>query len=376
MRRRNLRAPGAPGYLGQTVAPSERLAEMLDAAAASPLWRAAAGDAPAGSLVGVGMALNHQGEGLGTLPPDAGAVRLRLAPDGAIEALYGLDEIGQGLVPAIRSCVSAALGCAREDVRPIFGDTAAAPDSGSTTAARGIYVIWKGVDLAGPAFSDRLRAAAAKALGLSADEIAIVPGGVARRGANSGAMLARFRDLADRLAPEALPEAEAAYPFPKSDYVAGNARFLFSSGATLARVAIDRATGRVRVLDLELHTACGPVIDLASYLGQIEGGAVQGLGFTLSEDLPMRGGAPLALNLDGYMLPSILDAPARIACHALEDLDPGDPYGPRGAGEIGIGAVTPAIANAVADALGVAPAVTPFPPAAMLAALRAAEAAP
>ena len=130
----------------------------------------------------------------------------------------------------------------------------------------------------------------------------------------------------------------------------------------MARVQLDRATGQVRVLDLHLHTAAGPVIDLASYLGQIEGGAVQGMGFTLTEDTLYRAGRPVTANLDAYMMPTIHDCPLRMAVTADETLDPGDPYGPRGVGELGIGAVTPAIANAVAALTGLWPETAPFVP--------------
>ena len=74
----------------------------------------------------------------------------------------------------------------------------------------------------------------------------------------------------------------------------------------------------------------------------------------------MRDGRFLTANLDGYMLPGIADTPATLTCFALEELDQGDPFGPRGAGELGIGAVAPAIANAVADATGFWPETTPF----------------
>jgi len=66
------------------------------------------------------------------------------------------------------------------------------------------------------------------------------------------------------------------------------------------------------------------------------------------------------------VMPTFADAPQTMQVHALEDLDPGDPFGPRGAGELGIGAVTPAIVNAIADAIGEAPAITPAPPEAIL----------
>lgn len=373
MRRRSMRRPGTRGYLGQVVAPSERLAEMLEAAAADPIWHMPRGPSLDGAeVIGIGMAMNYQGNGLGTLPPDPGGGVLRLAPDGAIEAVYGLDEMGQGLLTSIRSAVAAALGCGRDDVRPVTGDTGHTPESGSTTASRGAYVVWKVAASAAPELAAGLLAAAGARLGRDPAALAIAPGGIVDRHSNSGELLLTFAALAEGLDPASLPCAEAGFEFPKSDYVAGNARMIFAFGATLARVAVSRVTGEVHVLDLHQHTAAGPILDLAAYLGQIEGGGLQGVGFTLTEHAAMRDGGYLTANLDSYMLPSIADAPETVATFALEDLDPGDPFGPRGAGELGIGAVTPAIANAVADAIGWWPQAAPFDPERLLDAMDAA----
>jgi len=373
IRRRNLRQPGSRGYLGQAVAPSDRLFEMLQAAEADPIWRLPQGLSEDGSeVIGTGMAMNYQGNGLGTLPPDPGGGALRLAPDGAIEALYGLDEMGQGLLTSIKGAVATALGCSRDDVRPITGDTGRTPESGSTTASRGTYVAWRVAESTAPALGAAIRAAAGKLLGRDVDALAIAPGGVAEQSSNSGKLLVTFAEIARSLPEDSLPFAETSFEFPKSDHFEGNARLIFAFGATLARVAVSRITGQVRVLDLHQHTAAGPMLDLAAYLGQIEGGGVQGVGFTLSEDAVMQDGRFVTANLDSYMMPGIADTPGAVASFALEELDPGDPFGPRGAGELGIGAVTPAIANAVAHATGFWPEITPFPPEELLNVLGAA----
>ncbi|AZO16436.1 aldehyde oxidase [Mesorhizobium sp. M2A.F.Ca.ET.043.05.1.1] len=373
IRRRNMRKPGTRGYLGQVVAPSERLEEMLKAAAADPIWQRPRGPSDDGSeIVGTGMAMNYQGNGLGTLPPDPGGGALRLAADGAIEALYGLDEMGQGLLTSIRSAVAAALGCGRDDVRPVTGDTGRTPESGSTTASRGTFVVWKVAAKTAPALAERILARAAERLGREPATLAIAPGGIVERHSNSGELLLSFAALAEGLDPEKLPFAATSFEFPKSDYFEGNARMIFAFGVALARVAVSRITGQVRVLDLSQHTAAGPILDLAAYLGQIEGGGLQGVGFTLTEHAAMQDGRYVTANLDTYMMPSIADAPESVATYALENLDPGDPFGPRGAGELGIGAVTPAIANAVADATGVWPHAVPFDAERLLDALGAA----
>jgi CO/xanthine dehydrogenase Mo-binding subunit len=374
MRRINLREPGAPGPLGQAVAPSERLIEMLDGAAASPMWRQPRG-VVGDEVVGVGLALNHQGNGLGSFFPDPGGCRLTLTPEGRIEAAFGMDEMGQGLVAAVPAAVADVLGCGRGDIDTLLGDTHLTPESGSTSAARGIHIVWRAAALAGEAFAAKVRAAAGALLARPAEELALAPGGVRDARSNSGELLLTFADLATRLAAGDLPTATCAFEFPKTQHARGNARFIFAFGAALARVAVDRVTGAVRVLDFEQHTAAGPIVDAAAYLGQIEGGGVQGIGFTLSEDAVMRDGRFVTGNFDLYMMPGVADVPRDMAVFAHEGLDPDDPHGPRGVGEIGIGAVTPAIAAAIADALGSWPVVTPIPPETMLDAVEKAEAA-
>jgi CO/xanthine dehydrogenase Mo-binding subunit len=123
----------------------------------------------------------------------------------------------------------------------------------------------------------------------------------------------------------------------------------FVSCGAVAMVRVDRWTGRVAVQRMVLAPACGPMVVEQQYLGQVEGGAVMGLGLALLEDLPVDNGRYAHQNFDGYVMPSIADAP-EIEVLAVEHLDPGDAIGPRGVGEIVINAAVAAIANAVAEA--------------------------
>jgi xanthine dehydrogenase D subunit/xanthine dehydrogenase C subunit len=368
-RRRNLKKPNGPGYFGQRVAPSERLLEMWAAAAASPLW-ALEREAGADECIGVGMAMNHHGNGLGSVIPDPAGGRLRLARDGRIEACFTLDEMGQGLLALIVAVVAGELGCGRDDVRPVFGDTANGPDSGPTTAARGTFVVWQTTRLAAPIFALRLRVAAARCLRTDPDRLRLGVGGMTER-SPGGPVLIGYAQLAGMMMEHDLPCVDSRFDYPKADYAAGNARFFFASGACVARVAVSRITGEVRVLDLDQRSAAGPVMDVAAYLGQQEGGAVQGIGFTLCEDATMTQGDYDTTNFDTYMMPSSADAPERMDVYALEGLDAGDTFGPRGVGELGVGAVTPAIANAVFEAIGMCPTVSPISPESILDALGA-----
>jgi nicotinate dehydrogenase large molybdopterin subunit len=366
MRRRNMREPGSPGYHGHALSPSERLNEMLDAVAASSLWRSPDDEQGQGVLIGTGIAVNHQGNGFGSLAPDESAIRLSLAPNGKIEAAFGFDEMGQGVLTAIKEVIATKLGCCRDDITPVTGDTALTPDSGGTSAGRGAYLMWRGASEAGPKFTVALQRAVALLLGRHPGDLAVAPGGLRDIRSNSGDLLICFADLARMLGPTNLPSVDAKYSFPKTNYTDRNSRFIFASGAVVARVAVDRTTGAVRVLDLHQHTAAGPMIEPAAYLGQIEGGNLQGLGFTTTEHAEMVNGFYVTGNLDGYMLPTVIDAPLRTKVFALERLDAGDLLGPRGVGEMGIVAVAPAVCAAVADATGVWPTKLPIEPETLL----------
>ncbi len=99
----------------------------------------------------------------------------------------------------------------------------------------------------------------------------------------------------------------------------------------------------------------------AAFEGQMTGGAAQELGFCLTEDLRAVDGVFSAQNLDGYFIPTIADMPD-VRVHLLAELDADHPVGIRGAGEIVLNAVAPAIASVVRDALSVSPQRLPVDP--------------
>ncbi len=372
MRRINLREPGTPGVFGHTLSPSERLADVLDHAAASDLWGKPRGPAADGrSSTGVGVALVMQPVGLGSLIPDDGGGRLTLKPDGTIEAAFSFDEFGQGVMALIQSAVAGEMGCARDDVTALVGDTNAAPDSGATIASRSATIVWHVARALCPVLGAQIRDQASLMLNRPAAELQIGAGGIH----DTSGLVLDFPRLADWIGPDRLPSETIMLSFPTNDSKDRNTLFLHSYAAAVARVSVDRATGMVRVLELDQHTAAGPVMDPAGYLGQFEGGNVQGMGFALTEDALLKGGRFTTRNLDTYMVPSVLDAPAAMRTYAVEALDPDDPYGPRGIGELSIGAVAAAINSAVADATGVWITRLPIDPEAMLDALDTAQAA-
>ncbi len=367
IRRLNLRKPNDPGVFGHTMSGSERLEDVLDHAAASDLWQKPRGPAPDGrTLIGIGVAMVVQANGLGSLIPDDGGGRISLLADGSIEAAFSFDEFGQGVMALIQASVSAALGCARDDVLPVVGDSAAAPDSGATIASRSATVVGQVARALSPLLGQKLLDQAGLMLNRSATELRIGHGGIHDA---TGSLVLDFPRLAAWIGPDRLPSETVTLSFPKNDSTDRNTLFLHSYAAAIARVAVDRVTGLARVLELDQHTAAGPVMDPAGYLGQFEGGNVQGMGFALTEDTLLKAGNFVTRNLDTYMVPTVLDAPAQMRTYAVEALDPGDPYGARGIGELSIGAVAAAINSAVAEATGSWLTKLPLEPEAVLDAL-------
>jgi CO/xanthine dehydrogenase Mo-binding subunit len=115
-------------------------------------------------------------------------------------------------------------------------------------------------------------------------------------------------------------------------------------------VAVDRETGEVRIADVLQVADVGTIINPVAHEGQLKGGFGFGLGAAIMEDLAIQDGRVLTPSLGEYKLPTQMDMPPfRLAY--VESIGPG-PFGAKMAGELSNCAVAPAVANAVADAVG------------------------
>jgi CO/xanthine dehydrogenase Mo-binding subunit len=128
--------------------------------------------------------------------------------------------------------------------------------------------------------------------------------------------------------------------------------FLYTYAAVAVRVEVNILTGRVKLLNQFHAVAAGPVANPQGYIGQIEGGSIMALGFTLTEDAQMQAGEYLIRNLDTYLIPTASDIHRDFELEAIEELPEEDTYGPRGVGEVGTVILAPAIASAVYHAVG------------------------
>lgn len=349
MRRLNLRQYGDPGPFGQPIAQTDGAMQVWEALENSPLMaerkRGPARDPhDPWSVTGIGAAIAMHGAGLGYGIPDPAGGKLRLAPDGRIEAVFGYEEFGQGLIATMEQMLVEQYGFAAEDLRIIIGDTDVVPDSGSSTASRATSMMWMALKRLHPDFTAKLAEAAAAAGGVEG----LVPGagGMYRE----GTLVMTYTDLARSLKEPVASETVFHYPTTPLERV--GAHFLYTYSAIAVKVQVNVLTGRVRMLDQFHAIAAGPVANPQGYLGQIEGGSGMAVGFTLTEDALMNEGAYVTKNLDTYIIPTIADMNGSIQVQPIEDLPEHDTYGPRGIGEIGSVNLAPAVAAAVHQAVG------------------------
>ncbi|PZD96094.1 xanthine dehydrogenase subunit D [Paenibacillus sambharensis] len=380
-RKLNLREAGDPGPFGQPIARTDGARQVWKSLQESRLWkereaalerRPGAACVPAGNpstgpsddghsadskspwlKEGIGAAYVMHGAGLGVGIPDPAGGRLQLARDGRIEAVFGYEEFGQGLIATLELMLIETFGLAPEDIRIRIGDTDVVPDSGSSTASRATSMMWKSVQNMRMPFMTALLEAAGRLLHRNPGQLHMGRGGIYGRADGEGEgrkLLLPYQALAASTDEPLMAETRFSYPASPVDRV--GAHFLYTYAAVAVKVEVNTLTGRVRVVD-QFHTvAAGPVMNPQGYLGQIEGGSSMALGFTLTEDAVMTGGCYLTRNLDTYLVPTIAEHMGRIDVLPIEELPPGDPHGPRGIGEIGSVGLAPAVAAAVRQAVG------------------------
>jgi carbon-monoxide dehydrogenase large subunit len=191
---------------------------------------------------------------------------------------------------------------------------------------------------------------AAERLGLGIDAVEVLTGDSAGLPDSVGSFASRSTAMGGSAVALASDRARAHF-----DGV-GSARFesdqAFTSGACAAVVEVERATGRVTVRRLVAVDDAGRIVNPLLAEGQVIGGAVQGLGAVLSEEVVHdEAGQPLTTTLLDYTLLTAADVPP-IEAEFVETPSPLNPLGAKGIGEAGTIGAPPAVANALADALG------------------------
>ena len=153
------------------------------------------------------------------------------------------------------------------------------------------------------------------------------------------------------------------------DGAGGASNNYWSPGVSAVEVEIDRETGDVRVVRYAALADAGTIMHYHSARGQIEGGAILGLGATLFEEVVYGEGQLLNADPFQYRLPQLGDIPEDFQTIILEAEKGPGPFGAKGIANTSIGCVAPAVGNAIYDAIGVRLTSLPFTPEKVLRAL-------
>ncbi|MGH8621768.1 MAG: molybdopterin cofactor-binding domain-containing protein, partial [Burkholderiales bacterium] len=163
------------------------------------------------------------------------------------------------------------------------------------------------------------------------------------------------------------------------DYATGltpNATPFWMVGATGVEVEVDTETGQVKVTRLVNVADVGRPVNPAIVETQLSGAAIMQMGFTLFEKMEFQAGQCTNASLADYKIPGMLDLPSAIANEAVDGAQASGPFGAKGVGETGTFGVSPAIANAIDDAVGVRLTSLPLTAEAVYRALRAKQGKP
>jgi carbon-monoxide dehydrogenase large subunit len=260
------------------------------------------------------------GTGFGMYVERAGgqfeSAEAELLPTGRLLVRSGSSPHGQGHDTTFAQIAAERFGVAPEDVELRFGDSREVPRGVGTFASRSVAMGGSAVAQAVDALKEKCEAVAER-LGAGAS----------------------LREVA-----EVEPALRASARF-ESDLV-------FSSGAYGAVVEIERATGRLRVLRLVAVDDAGTIVNPLLAEGQVVGGSAQGLGECLVEQAAYdEEGNPTFASFVGYSLLTAVEMP-ELVTEFVESPSPLNPLGAKGIGEGGAIGTPPAVANAVADALG------------------------
>ncbi|HEY4868513.1 MAG TPA: xanthine dehydrogenase subunit D, partial [Candidatus Dormibacteraeota bacterium] len=286
---------------------------------------------------GVGYAVGFKNVGYSEGFNDYSTARVKLSVAGGrprVEVHTAGAEVGQGLVMVQAQIAGTELGV--HDVEVLNADTHIG-SSGSSSASRQTYITGGAVKAACEAVRERVLALAASELsGLGRADGGDESGWRLERDAIVAADGSVVIALATLLGEEVIEETREFRPrrTTRLDAETGqaNAHMQFAFAAHRAVVDVDTELGLVKVVELATAQDVGKAINPQAVEGQLEGGAAQGLGLAVMEEIQLKDGVIRNPSFTDYLLPTTLDMPP-VRMDILELGDPNAPYGVKGVGE-------------------------------------------
>jgi CO/xanthine dehydrogenase Mo-binding subunit len=343
---------GDPTTIGPTQDTAD-LVMMLDRAVEESGWR----QKPKGNNRGRGISCAFWTSG--GMP---GSNSVKLNEDGSVSVMTGSVDV-TGTHTVLAQIVAEEMGLGVGRVQVATGDTDSAPvapiSAGSNIARSMGYTVKKATE----ALKQQVLETAADALEANVNDLDMREGRVFVKGSPERGMT--LRELYTRSA------TQKGGP-PVASFSSKNLPPSVNYAIQVAEVEVDTDTGEVKVLGLTALQDVGFALNPLAVEGQIQGGAVQGLGYALSEEMKFdSNGRLMNPHLLDYKLPSILDVPKVKTVLIEEPISAATtPYGAKGVGEPPIVPTAAAVANAIYDAIGVRVYSLPLTPEKVLKAIR------
>jgi CO/xanthine dehydrogenase Mo-binding subunit len=354
-RRNNLLRDGRPQATG-TVIKDAAIVAVLDRLALRMNWSK-------GYDRGAGLVKRGRGVAIGfkaSISPTTSIAIVNVNADGSVTLYCSTVDMGQGSDTANAQIIAEVLDIPAESVRVVHPDTDVTPYDMATLGSRSLYHMGNAVRLAAEDARNKI-AALARELGLpEGSNIPIAELFVKKYKMQAGNIIGVGSYIPSYVPPDANGLTPEATPF-------------WMVGGAGAEVEVDTETGHVAVTRLVNVVDVGRPINPKIVESQISGAAVMQLGFTMQEKMEFDAGQVTNASLADYKIPSILDIPTDMHNEAVEAEQASGPFGAKGVGESGTFAVSPAIANAVEDAVGVRLTALPLSAEAVYRALRAAR---
>lgn len=267
---------------------------------------------------------------------------VRISPDGGASISVGTSAHGQGHATAFSMIVADTLGIPMESIEFVQSDTAAVPRGGGTGGSRSLQLGGSAVRQASDLVLQRAKELAAQRLEAAVEDIELTEdGGIGVNGAPAAKL--NWAELATVAA------EEDSSLSAQTDFQPDGATFPF--GTHVSVVEVDSETGYVQPLRHIAVDDCGRVVNPMIVRGQQHGGATQGIAQALWEQVTYdEDGNPATATLADYLVPSAADIPALETANT-ETPTPRNPMGVKGIGESATVGSTPAVHNAVIDAL-------------------------
>ena len=315
-----------------------------------------------------GIACAYKNTGLGGGAPDKSEAEVEAYEDGTVEVRTAAADMGQGIAHVVAQCTAEEMHLPYERVKVLLCDTDLTPNGGPTTASRQTFVSGNAARLAASALREAITQSAAEMLDVPPENIYYEEGLLRSNG--DRVPLGQVVGWMKQHGLQARVKHEYWAPKTQPLGTGGDMHVAFSYATQAALVEVDTETGEVHVIKVVSGTDIGRAINPLMLQGQIEGGIVMAMGNALSEAFILEDGVPWSRLLSRYKMPSIKHAP-EIISHLVEHRMSEGPYGAKGVGEIPSINTTPAICNAIYNAVGVRIYAIPVDQDALLRAMKA-----